>query len=202
MLTIHAQADRTLTATEDGRTLAWGDLLALVREGVDFQILEEATGKDVTNRYLAELFVREDLDAKQTLFKRYILETLLQDGNKLEGLVKKLLWAGVGAASLTQEKLTSLVDALASRGETSEAESAVALRSLFAKAETLPSKLQSGFETVMQKVKPVDAAADDLAALSAKVDALADSIERLLQDRTIQEQPSQARSTKKPTTVA
>jgi polyhydroxyalkanoate synthesis regulator phasin len=196
MLTIHAQADRTLTATDDGRTLAWGDLLALVREGVEFQILEHGTGKDVTNRYLAELFVREDLDAKQTLFKRYILESLLRDGNKLEGLVKKLLWAGVGAASLTHEKLIALVDALASRGETSDAETAVALRSLLAKAETLPSKLQTGFETVLQKVKPVEVAADELATLAAKVDALAASIERLHQDRTVQERPS-----KKPVSV-
>jgi polyhydroxyalkanoate synthesis regulator protein len=183
MLTIHATADRTLTATDDGRTLALGDLLALVREGVDFQILDEGTEKDVTNRYLAELFVKEDLDAKQTLFKRYILESLLRDGSKVEGMVKKLLWAGVGAASLTQEKLTTLVDALANRGETSDAETAVALRSLLAKAETLPAKLQSGFETVIAKVKPVEAAADELTALSAKVDALAASIERLHQDR-------------------
>jgi polyhydroxyalkanoate synthesis regulator protein len=190
MLTIHAQADRTLTATDDGRTLAWGDLLALVREGVDFQIVDEAAGKDVTNRYLAELFVREDLDAKQTLFKRYILESLLRDGNKLEGLVKKLLWAGVGAASLTQEKLVALVDALANRGETSDAETAVALRSLLAKAETLPSKLQSGLETVLHRVKPVDVAADELAALSAKVDALATSIEKLHQDRLQQDRPA------------
>jgi polyhydroxyalkanoate synthesis regulator protein len=183
MLTIHATADRTLTATDDGRTLALGDLLALVREGVDFQILDEGTEKDVTNRFLAELFVKEDLDAKQTLFKRYILESLLRDGTKVEGLVKKLLWAGVGAASLTQEKLATLVDALASRGETSDDETSVALRSLLAKAETLPSKLQSGFETVLAKVKPVEAAADELTALSAKVDALAASIERLHQDR-------------------
>ncbi|MBC7543976.1 MAG: hypothetical protein H7338_14720 [Candidatus Sericytochromatia bacterium] len=181
MQIIHAQADRTLLS-DAKEPISLNELATLVRDHSEFQV-HDATGKDVTNRYLAELFVREDLDTKQAMFKRYILEGLLRESNKVESLVKKLLWAGIGAASVTGEKLDALLADLASRGEAGQDEYALQMRQWLTQAEALPQRVQAKVESVFNRSRQVSAAAGELSELTAKVDALTELVGQLRADR-------------------
>src|SRR5690242_16318447 len=110
MRTIKRYANRKLYDAATSKTVTLEDIAQMVREGEEIQVIECTSEKDITNKVLAQVFLREDFDTKGVFVKRYLLEGLIKEsGDKIEGLVKKFLLAGIGLASLTGEKLDQVV---------------------------------------------------------------------------------------------
>jgi len=139
--------NRKLYDTETSRTVTLKDIAYFIREGQDIKVID-ANEKDITNKVLAQVFLQENLQTKQIVLSRYLLEGLIKESNKIEEVSKKLLLAGVGLASLTQEKIDQLVNELVKRGEVEENE-----RSKFAK--TLIDKVEKGSKDFKHLVEEI-----------------------------------------------
>jgi polyhydroxyalkanoate synthesis regulator phasin len=94
-------------------------------------------------------------------------------------LIRKTILAGLGAATLTKEKVDKLVDELIKRGEVTAEERPKLVRDLLARAEEsekdLEGKVNESLEKVIEKLGiPTKA---DLDALSGKIDQLTKKVD-------------------------
>jgi polyhydroxyalkanoate synthesis repressor PhaR len=177
MRTIKRYANRKLYDAATSKTVTLEDIAQMVREGEEIQVIECTSEKDITNKVLAQVFLREDFDTKGVFLKRYLLEGLIKEsGDKIEGLIKKFLFAGVGLASVTGEKLESLVNELVKRGELSEDERAKFVKDLMIKLEQRTQTIGKETEKVAEKVVKVSrnghGADDQIDTLTKKIESL------------------------------
>ncbi|MDZ7412184.1 MAG: phasin family protein [candidate division KSB1 bacterium] len=95
--------------------------------------------------------------------------------------LKKLVLAGIGAASLTKEKVEELVDELVKRGEVSEEEKAKFIKETAAKVEEHSKQLRTWVDEAVSKaterLKPKFQ--KDIEELSAQVQAMRSEIAEL-----------------------
>jgi len=153
MRTIKRYANRKLYDAATSKTVSLEDIAQMVRDGEEVQVIECTSEKDITNKVLAQVFLREDFDTKGVFLKRYLLEGLIKEsGDKIDSLIKKCLFAGIGLASLTSEKVDSLVNELVKRGELSEDERSKFVKELMIKLEQRTQTLGKEAEKVTEKV--------------------------------------------------
>jgi poly(hydroxyalkanoate) granule-associated protein len=110
--------------------------------------------------------------------------------------VRKVLLASVGAVVLAQEEIEDFVEKLVKRGELAEKEGKKLLDDILARRRKqvqkvskevanlgadLGSGVTEGIETVLHKVKLVSKR--DVDQLSAKIDSLADVVDKLARNR-------------------
>lgn len=179
MRVIKRYANRKLYDAATSKTVTLEDVAQMVREGEEIQVIECTSEKDITNKVLAQVFLREDFDTKGVFLKRYLLEGLIKEsGDKFERLIKKFLFAGIGLASVTGEKLEDLVNELVKRGELSEDERARFLREAMAKLEKrtheIGEKAEKSVEHLTAKVSRNghDSHDDQIDALNKKIEDL------------------------------
>lgn len=99
----------------------------------------------------------------------------------MEAVLKKVVLAGIGAASLTKEKVEEFVDELVKRGEVSEEERAKFIKDSVTKVEEFSHQLRTRVEEEVgkatEKLKP--RFQKDIEQLSEQVQALRDEIAQL-----------------------
>ncbi|MGQ9561513.1 MAG: phasin family protein [Candidatus Oleimicrobiaceae bacterium] len=99
----------------------------------------------------------------------------------MEAMLRKLVLAGIGAASLTKEKVEEFVDELVKRGEVSEEERAKFIKDTVTKVEEFSQQLRTRVEEEVgkatEKLKP--RFQKDIEQLSEQVQALRDEIAQL-----------------------
>ncbi len=99
----------------------------------------------------------------------------------MDATLRKLVLAGIGAASLTKEKIEDLVDELVKRGEVSEEEKAKFVKETVAKVEDHSRQLRTWVDEAVgkatERLKPKFQ--KDIEELSAQVHALRDEIAEL-----------------------
>lgn len=173
MRVIKRYANRKLYDAATSKTVTLDDIAQMVREGEEIQVID-ASEHDITNKVLAQIFLREDMDTKQVFVKRFLLEGLIKEsGDRMESLAKKFLFAGIGFAALTKEKAEKLVDDLVKRGELSEDEGAKFVKDLVNKIEKRSGELKDQVEKIGKK--PATASSnghEDIEALQKKIDQL------------------------------
>lgn len=126
--------NRKLYDTETSKTVTLKDVATLVREGLEIKVVD-GSDKDITNKVLAQIFLQENLETKQFVLNKFLLEWLIKESGKLESLTKRVLLGGVGLASLTQDKAEALVTELIKRGEVEEGDKAKFVKQLIGKVE-------------------------------------------------------------------
>jgi len=170
--------NRKLYDTETSRTVTLKDIAFYIREGQDIKIID-ANEKDITNKVLAQVFLQENLQTKQIVLNKYLLEGLIKESNKIEEVSKKLLLAGVGLASLTQEKIDQLVNELVKRGEVEENERSKFAKHLIDKVEKGSKDFKHLMDGIISEVEKKEKKEDliarkekEIAELKIKIDEL------------------------------
>lgn len=172
MRVIKRYANRKLYDAATSKTVTLDDIAQMVREGEEIQVID-ASEHDITNKVLAQIFLREDMDTKQVFVKRFLLEGLIKEsGDRMENLAKKFLFAGIGLAALTKEKAEVLVDDLVKRGELSEDEGAKFVKDLVHKIEKRSTELKDSVEKLGKKPAASSNGHEDIDALQKKIDHL------------------------------
>lgn len=126
--------NRKLYDTETSKTVTLKDVATLIREGQEIKVVDGAD-KDITNKVLAQIFLQENLETKQFVLSKFLLEWLIKESGRLESLTKRVLLGGVGLASLTQEKAEQLASELVKRGEVEEGDKAKFVKQIIDKVE-------------------------------------------------------------------
>jgi len=151
MRIIKKYENRKLYDTETSKTVTLKDIAELIREGVEIKVVDNSD-KDITNKVMAKIFLQENLETKQLVLSKFLLEFLIKEGTKIESLIKKVLLSGVGLANLTQEKAEQLVNELVKRGELDESEGAKFVKELISKIEKGSKDIKTAVKGFVQDI--------------------------------------------------
>jgi polyhydroxyalkanoate synthesis repressor PhaR len=181
--TIKRYKNRRLYDTLDKKTIKLDDLAQLVKENVEFKVIDNATGKDVTisvlSRILSDQWSYERRNLKQTT--KLIRLLISKGGGITVDIFKKTVLFGLGVFDLTKEKAESIVDDMIKRGEMSQSDKAKAVKELLKghdeRMEKLKNKIDESVEKVTAKVKGKDK--EEMANLHKKIDELTKMVEKL-----------------------
>lgn len=189
--------NRKLYDTTTSKTLTLKDIASLIRDGEEVKVVDNAD-KDITNKVLAQIFLQENLSTKQLVMSKFLLEVLIKESDKLEKLTKNVLFGGVGLASLTQEKLESLVNELIKRGELEEKDRNKFLAQLIEKVETGSKNFKNmveGFVNENVAPKAEKSKEEIIAEKEAQIESLKKQIKELSENNAVKEEEKTSKKT-------
>ncbi len=175
--------NRRLYDTEEKKSIKLEDLVELVKEEVDFKVVDTRTKKDVTlsvlTKVLSESLTEDKSSIKQT--SKVIRLLIARGGEITVDFFKKSVLFGLGVFDLTKEKAEKMVDEMIKRGEMSQSDKANAVKELLKghdeRMQKLKTKIDESVEKVTTKVRGKEK--EELAKLHKKLDDLAKVVERL-----------------------
>lgn len=144
MRVIKRYDNRKLYDTQTSKTVNLGEIADMIRQGEEVQVID-SEGKDITPKILGQIFLQENLQTKQLMFNKFVLQGLIQESQNMESIIKKFLLGGIGLATINRDRLEELVNELVQRGELAEDQ-----RSRFIKE--LMTKSSENIHKVMDKV--------------------------------------------------
>lgn len=179
MRIIKRYKNRRLYDTQEKKTIKLDDIAELVRNDVEFKVIDNITKKDITFSTLGQALSYEMKGWKNSA--KIIRELILTGGEATVDVFKKALLAGLGLFDLTKEKAEKIVDDLVKRGELSRGDKASAIKELLKghdeRMKKLKEKIDERVEKFASKVKGVKK--KDLEELSKRIDQLANAVENL-----------------------
>jgi polyhydroxyalkanoate synthesis repressor PhaR len=175
--------NRRLYDTEEKKTIKLEDLVELVKEEVDFKVVDNRTKKDVTlsvlTKVLSESLTEDKNSIKQT--SKVIRLLIARGGEITMDFFKKSVLFGLGVFDLTKEKAEKMVDEMIKRGEMSQSDKSKAVKELLKghdeRMQKLKTKIDESVEKVTTKVRGKEK--EEVAKLHKKLDDLAKVVERL-----------------------
>lgn len=172
--------NRKLYDTESSKTVTLKDIAEIIRQGIEIKVVDNSD-KDITNKVMAQIFLQDNLETKQLVLSKFLLELLIKEGSKIESLIKKVLFSGVGLASLTQEKAEQLVNELVKRGELDETEKSKFVKELINKVEKGSKDIKVAVEGFVQDIssKSKKSKADEISEKEAEIEKLKEQIREL-----------------------
>jgi polyhydroxyalkanoate synthesis repressor PhaR len=182
---IRRYKNRRLYDSEEKRTIKLEDLAKLVKEDVEFKVVDSRTKKDVTLSVLTKV-LSESLtaDKKNPTFggtSKLIRLLIARGGEITVDFFKKSLLFGLGVFDLTKEKAEKLVDEMIKRGEMSQSDKAKAVKELLKghdeRMKKLKTKIDERVEKVTAKVRGKEK--EELEKFHKKLDDLTKVVERL-----------------------
>ena len=120
---IRKYSNRRLYDTLSSKTITLTELADLVREGWEIQVVDQATGEDLTDVTFGQALLELIKDRKEAGTVPLLMRELIRVGrSSLIEFVKNSLVASVEAIALTEKKAKQLVRELLDRGKISQAE--------------------------------------------------------------------------------
>ena len=162
--------NRKLYDTQTSKTVNLGEIADFIRSGEEVQVVD-SKGKDITPKILGQIFLQENVETKQLMFNKFVLQGLIQESQNMESIIKKFLLGGIGLASLTREKLEEIVNELVKRGELSEDQRALFVKDMLSRAK----KSERPAEEPMSKEDKIKALEAKIAALQSELNDARDT---------------------------
>ena len=175
--------NRRLYDAEEKKTIKLEDLVELVKEEVDFKVVDTRTKKDVTLSVLTKVLSESLTDDKNSIKQtsKVIRLLIARGGEMTMDFFKKSVLFGLGVFDLTKEKAEKMVDEMIKRGEMSQSDKANAVKELLKghdeRMQKLKTKIDESVEKVTTKVRGKEK--EELAKLHKKLDDLAKVVEKL-----------------------
>jgi polyhydroxyalkanoate synthesis repressor PhaR len=170
---IKKYANRRLYNTQSSSYITLEDLSRMTREGVDFQVLDAKTGKDITHQILTQIIMEEESHGEQMLPISFLRQLIAMYGNSMQAMMPHYLEATMDNFRANQRKLQETwqasmgPDALAKLAETNMA--------MFKAAS---SAFMPGNKASEPAPKPA-ASGDDLDALKQQMAAMQKKLDEL-----------------------
>jgi len=120
---IKKYTNRRLYDSESSRTTTLAEIANLIKEGIDVQVIDNETGKNITDITLIEILREEVRDAKEFSSFPFLLKEMIKEGRTtINEFIRSSLVASVEAIALTEKKAKELVRNLIDRKKISEKE--------------------------------------------------------------------------------
>ena len=172
MRVIKRYDNRKLYDTQTSKTVNLGEIADMIRSGQEIQVVD-SQGKDITPKIMGQIFLQENVETKQLMFNKFVLQGLIQESHNMESVIKKFLLGGIGLATISKERLEELVGELVQRGELAEDQRSKFIKDLMQKSTQNIHKVMDKVTTgpLVDPTKP--------AAKAERIDDLEDQIELL-----------------------
>lgn len=189
MRIIKRYRNRRLYDTRESRTITQFDLARLIREGEEVQVIESATGEDITVSVLGRVMASETSkweDVKDT--KDVLRHFIYLGGNKSMSILKNTVLASIGVVQVTKTKAEQIIDDLIKKGELDKSKRKAAVMELLDKAEKTTADIRKKVTAEVEKAqkgvskfaKDVSwARQQDVKKLETKVSKLTKAVEDL-----------------------
>jgi len=179
---IKRYANRRLYDVQGKKSITLQDLAGFIKDGHDVMVVDNKTKEDITLPTLFQVLSMEAREWKENIpSSKVIRELILKGGGTMSELIKKAMLAGIGAVTVTKEKVEELVDDLIKKGELSKEDRAKFIRELAEKAELQSREVKKWVDervkVTVSKVKM--AKAEEVEALRKQVDELTEAIAHL-----------------------
>lgn len=151
MRLIKRYRNRRLYDTQTSRTITQQDLVRLIADGESVQVVDTATGDDITMSVMGRLIAQQAESLADDAESKQLITRLIQiGGEKSMSILKNTVLASIGAFQVTKDKAEQVIDELIKKGEVSESERKSAVMELLERAE----KSTAGWrEKVSKEVK-------------------------------------------------
>lgn len=172
---IKKYANRRLYNTQSSSYITLDHLAQMVREDVDFKVVDAKTGDDITHTILTQIIVEEESGGEQMLPVNFLRQLITMYGNSMQGLLPQYLEASMDNFREHQQKLRSAFEE--SLGANPLAKLAQQNMEMFkaAAAAFVPGVAAA----VAPEEKPAAAQSDELSALREQMAAMAKKLEEL-----------------------
>ena len=109
---IKKYANRRLYDTQSSGYVTLQDLARVTREGIDFQVLDAKTGKDITHQVLAQVIREEETHGEQMLLPISFLRQLIaMQGDSMQSMMPHYLEATMDNFRANRSKLQEFWEA-------------------------------------------------------------------------------------------
>ena len=102
---IKKYANRRLYNTDTSSYITLDDLAVMVRENVDFQVLDAKTGDDITHTILTQIIVEEESSGSQMLPVSFLRDLISMYGNSMQSMMPSYLEASMANFRKNREQL-------------------------------------------------------------------------------------------------
>lgn len=104
-IVIKKYANRRLYNTRSSSYITLDDLARMTREGVDFQVVDAKSGKDITHQILTQIIMEEESHGEQMLPVSFLRQLISMYGNSMQALMPHYLEATMENFRANQVKL-------------------------------------------------------------------------------------------------
>lgn len=197
MLVIKRYPNRKLYDTETKKYITLDGISELIREGQEIQVLDHATGEDLTAVILTQIIFEQE--KKQSGFlPRSVLTGLVQAGGDTLSSLRKTLASPLDMWGHVDEEIRRRVQSLISSGEIAEEEGDSLLQKLLAQgskaAGVLSERILPSSEDLSARLSEMGVPTKaDIEAINAQIEAL----EAVL-DTVVKQQDGEEELTPKP----
>jgi polyhydroxyalkanoate synthesis repressor PhaR len=94
-IVIKKYANRRLYNTDTSSYITLEDLARMTREGVDFQVVDAKTGKDITHSILTQIIMDEEASGEQMLPVSFLRDLISLYGNSMQSMMPHYLEASM-----------------------------------------------------------------------------------------------------------
>ena len=118
MIELKRYSNRRLYDASSSKTVTLEDVARIIQSGEEVRVIDNTSGEDITQSILGQTFLKISLGQKNTEFSQFMLTALIREaGNNNSGLFSRLIMGGFGAATLTRDKLESILHKMVKLGE-------------------------------------------------------------------------------------
>ena len=104
-ITIKKYANRRLYNTDTSSYITLDDLAKMVRDNVDFQVLDAKSGDDITHTILTQIIVEEESSGTQMLPVSFLRDLISMYGNSMQSMMPSYLEASMANFRKNREQL-------------------------------------------------------------------------------------------------
>lgn len=178
---IKKYANRRLYNTSSSSYITLDDLATMVRDNVEFQVVDAKTGDDITHSILTQIIMDEEANGEQMLPVSFLRQLISMYGNSMQALMPSYLEASMTNFRENQSKIREAFESglannpLTAIHETNMAvmrAAAGALMPGMAKRDATPAKPAASKTKAASDNDEIAALREQMAAMQKKLDEL------------------------------
>lgn len=104
-------ANRRLYNTRSSSYITLDDLAGMVRDNVEFQVLDAKTGEDITHSILTQIIMDEESNGEQMLPVSFLRQLISMYGNSMQAMMPSYLEAAMDNFRENQNKIREAFEA-------------------------------------------------------------------------------------------
>jgi len=182
MPVIKRYPNRKLYDTEAKRYITLGEIARLIRQGEEVQVIDHATGEDLTALTLTQIIFEQE-KRRSGFLPQDLLAGLIQSGGETLSTLRHTLVSSLGLLRHVDEEIERRIQVLVNRGELTRQEGLRLRDKLLSlsgwPAEAIWPREQDVERALIQRGVPTR---EDLQRLSEQLEALAARLESLSAD--------------------
>ena len=188
---IKKYANRRLYNTSSSSYITLDDLANMVRENVDFQVVDAKTGDDITHSILTQIIVEEEANGDEQMLPISFLRQLIgMYGNSMQSVMPSYLEASMANFRANQSKIAELLGKGLNSGIGSTISEGLANSPIGKIHETNMAMMRAAAETLIpgvgnkaaakkKQTEPEQSDNDEIAALREQMAAMQKKLDEL-----------------------